>query len=78
MVVKSTARSNEGMADYWKRVGPKLDEIRRRELRQFDHEANIGVIDALLQIAVDHGTRKTTSGLVELQRRLAKGRRSGM
>lgn len=65
---------NRGFVEHWRKVGSLLEEIRRQELRDFDHKANVEIIDALLQLGVDCGEERTTSGLVELQRRLHKGR----
>jgi hypothetical protein len=61
--------------EHWKRIGPKLAEIRRRELRNFNYEEQLPLIDALLQIGCDMAIPRTTSGLVELQCRLAKLKR---
>jgi DNA replication protein DnaD len=59
----------------WRQLGPMLEKIRRQELREFRHEDNIEIIDALFDLGTRQGTQRTTSGLVELQRILAKGRR---
>jgi hypothetical protein len=61
--------------EHWRRVGPELERIRRWELRNFDYKKNLPAIDALLQIACERAVPRTTSGLVELQRLLAKARR---
>jgi hypothetical protein len=61
---------NREFIERWKRVGPLLDEIRRKELRLFRHEDNWRIIDGLLEIGFQHSTRQTTSGLVELQKLL--------
>jgi hypothetical protein len=71
----SDAHSNREMIAHWKRVGPELDRIRRRELRKLNHEEYFAVIDTLLQLGWDYATPRTTSGLVELQRLFAKARR---
>jgi hypothetical protein len=63
------------MIAHWERVGPELERIRRAELREIDYEANRSVIDALLQIACERAVLRTTSGLVDLQRLLARGAR---
>jgi hypothetical protein len=54
--------------DTWRRAGSALDEVKRRELRSYDYEANREVIDEMLDWACDHATPRTTSGLVEQQR----------
>ena len=68
----SDDRTNKGFVEHWKRVGPKLERIRREELRNFRHEDNIELIDSLLQMGVDLGTERTSSGLVEMQRLFMK------
>ncbi len=63
------------MVTHWRRVGPKLERVRQWELRNFKYEEQLPAIDALLQIACDRAVPRTTSGLVELQRLLAKAGR---
>jgi hypothetical protein len=67
---------DEGFVRHWQRIGPLLEEIRRRELAAFDHQANWHIVDGLLELAYLHRTERTTSGLVELQRKLHGGRRT--
>jgi hypothetical protein len=58
----------------WKQAGPELAAIRREEIRVAD---NVHVID-LLGDAFDHAASlpmRATSGLVEMQRILAKLRK---
>jgi hypothetical protein len=64
--------ANNDFVTYWHGAGPKLSDIRSWELRNFNHQEHLAAIDALLQIGVDHAVSRTTSGLVELQRVLAK------
>jgi len=66
---------NKEWVDHWKRVGPELDKVRIRELRSFNHEERWPMIDALLQMGIDRAVPRITSGLVELQRRLARFKR---
>lgn len=61
-------RSDKAWLEHWARVGPKLERIRREELRNLDHARHVEAIDTLLQIAVERATPRTTSGLVEMQR----------
>ncbi len=68
--------TDEGFVKHWQRVGPLLEEIRRKELAAFDHEKNWQLIDGLLAFAFQHRTKRTTSGLVELQRKLHRGAQS--
>lgn len=74
--MKASARpTNRGMIEHWRRVGPELDRIRRRELRKLNHEEYFDTIETLLQLGWEFATPRTTSGLVELQRLFAKARR---
>jgi hypothetical protein len=59
---------NQAFVDHWRRVGPQLEEIRRRELAAHGDAVNSRELDALFQLAIERGTPRTTSGLVELQR----------
>ena len=68
-----TPKDNRGFVEHWRRAGAMLERVRRRELREFDHRAAAEAIDALLQMGVDFGEERSTSGLVELQRRLHRG-----
>jgi hypothetical protein len=56
----------------WKRAGPELERIRREELRAFQYEKNMALIDSLLQVGCDHRVPRATSGLVEQQRRFRR------
>ena len=68
-------RTNREMVEHWRRAGPELERIRRWELENYRHEDHVDVIDALLDLADSRTPTRTTSGLVELQRILAKARR---
>ena len=59
----------------WKRAGPELERVRREELRAFRHEENVGLIESLLDIGVEFGRPRLTSGLIEQQRLFMKGRK---
>lgn len=59
---------DKGFVEHWQRIGPILERIRQEELRNFRHEDHVEQIDALLQLAWERRTRRTTSGLVDLQR----------
>ena len=65
---------NKAWVEHWQKIGPKLDAIRREELRKFKHEDHLEEIDALLEIGSRFGTPRTTSGLVEQQRLFQKAR----
>lgn len=71
---ESNPRSDKEWLEHWRCLGPILEEIRREELRHFNYEEQLPIIDALLQLGLDHAVPRPTSGLVELQRLLAKGR----
>ena len=68
------ADQTRAWVENWGKVGPKLEEIRRRELRAFRHEDHVEIIDALLDMGVRFGTARTTSGLVQQQRLFRKAR----
>jgi hypothetical protein len=59
----------------WREVGPKLEAIRRHEIREAD---NLQVL-AVLESAFNHALRtmplRQSSGLVEMQKWFAKLRR---
>ena len=59
----------------WKEAGPKLEAIRRREIREAD---NLKVL-ASLESAFNHAVRtmplRPSSGIVEMQKWFAKLRR---
>jgi len=59
---------NQAFVDHWRRVGPQLEEIRRRELAARGDAVDSKELDSVFQFALQHGTPRTTSGLVELQR----------
>lgn len=71
----SDRMTNKEWVEHWRRVGPILEEIRREELRNFNYEEQCPIIDALLQLGLDHAVPRPTSGLVEQQRLFAKLRR---
>ena len=58
----------------WATLGPELEAIRRRELRQMTYQQRIKLIDTLLQIGGRFGKPRTTSGLAEQQRLFQKAR----
>jgi hypothetical protein len=67
-----SARTDREFVEHWQRVGPLLDRIRARELREFNYAERRHEIDALLQIAAEHAVPRTSSGLVDLQRAFAQ------
>lgn len=73
--MKRDTESNREFVERWKRVGPLLEDIRIRELSRYSFEDNMDLVNDLLQIGCDFARPRLTSGLVELQKWLAKGRR---
>ena len=61
----SHSTDDEALVEHWQKIGPKLDAIRREDLRNFKYEDHIEEIDALLEIGSRFGTPRTRSGLVE-------------
>lgn len=70
-----SANPNAGFIAHWKRVGPILQRIRDDELRRFDFEASREITDALLEIGAAHAVKRTTTGLVHLQRLFRKAQK---
>lgn len=67
---------DEGFLRHWRRVGHRLEEIRRRELCEFRWEDHWAEIDELLEIGLQHAPPPPdTSGLVEWTRLIAKSKR---
>lgn len=52
----------------WRRAGPELEAVRRRELAAFDFASNWRLVDDLLAAGLRSAEPRVTSGLVELQR----------
>lgn len=63
------------VVSHWKRIGRELERVRLWELRHYNFEEHRATIDALLQTAHERARQRSTSGLVQLQRLLAKGGR---
>jgi hypothetical protein len=72
MTEEEKRESNREFVQRWKRVGPMLKQIKRRELKAMRHEDQAKIIESLLEIAFQHGEPRYTSGLVELQKLLAR------
>jgi hypothetical protein len=71
-VLRRERMTNRDWIEHWRRVGPKLEQVRRAELRALDYEAQLPAIEALLEIACKLAQPRTTSGLAELHKRLAR------
>ena len=59
----------------WKRAGPALEAIRRRELRQLDSFASISLLCGPADYTVAPRAPKPTSGLIEQQRLFRRAHR---
>lgn len=60
----------------WKDAGPRLDAIRRRELRESDPYQAIASLCGPADYRVAPRAPKPTSGLIEQQRLFSRGRRA--
>ena len=50
--------SNRGYLDHWSRVGAKLEQVRRRELREHGPKPyDWRIVDSLLRLGYLHGNR---------------------
>ena len=56
----------------WKQAGPELEAIRRREVREADNVRALAMLEGLFNHATRTLRPRTTSGLVEMQKYLAK------
>lgn len=68
------ARESDAAAQFarrWRRVGPLLAEIRRRELRDLTDEEALAAADALLGLLPQVPEKRDGTGLVEQQRLFA-------
>jgi hypothetical protein len=61
----------------WKTLGPMLQEIRDRDVRQADTAAAIRSLDQAYRIALRDLPPRASSGLVEWQRYMALWRQRG-
>jgi len=59
----------------WRRAGPMLERVRRRELQALGPEEVAAAIDALFDLGVFLARPRATTGLVEQQRLFQKVRR---
>ena len=61
----------------WREAAPRLEAVRRDEIRRTDHVAIAELFDGVFEYALQHRPLKPTSGLIEQQRIFAKGARPG-
>jgi len=69
---QSTKDQMRQWAETWKRAGPALEEIKRRELQAFDYAANQELVDAMLRWACEYPRPRASTGLIEQQRLFMK------
>ena len=62
-------------AQTWKEAGPELERIRLREVRDEDNLLSLRLLAPAFELALRMQSPDGTSGLVEMQRYLAKLRR---
>lgn len=65
------------LARAWQVAGPRLEAVRRDEIRRTDHVAIVAAFDGVLEYARTHLPPRPTSGLVVQQRILSRLRRPG-
>ena len=70
----SDSGANKAWVENWLRTQPRLEQIRRGELRAFNYRQRLPMIDALLEIGCRFGSPRVSSGLVEQQRLFAKAK----
>ena len=56
----------------WKKAGPELEAIRRREIRDADNLQVLAALEGAFNHALRSNPPRPSSGLVEMQRYLAK------
>ena len=66
---------NRRWAQTWKEYGPELEKIRLREVRVEDNLLSLRLLARAFNYATSTQPPTETSGLVEMQRHLAKMRR---
>jgi hypothetical protein len=60
--------------EVWKKAGPRLERLRREELRRLDVDRAIALLCGPLDYTAPPRTPRPTSGLVEQQRWFMKAR----
>jgi len=58
----------------WKRAEVALEEIRRKELREFNYEERREAILGMLELAALFRRPRSTSGMIEMQKLFRKAR----
>jgi hypothetical protein len=81
---ESLVSDNEGMeegevirrwVETWKRAGPELEAIRRKEIEALDTHKELAALEDAFNYATRNVPPDTASGLVEMQKWFAKLRR---
>lgn len=75
MTAEEKARAQK-CVDAWRRAGPELERMRRKDIRQADTARSIPAFDGLFEGAIRDFPAKPTSGLVEQQRWFGRAKRS--
>lgn len=71
--IQTQSPPDANLGDYWRRVGPLLEAIRRQELRALTNAEAVLSLGQLGDFALMLKTEeRTTSGLAEMQRRFQK------
>ncbi|MCX7048703.1 MAG: hypothetical protein NTX50_24850 [Candidatus Sumerlaeota bacterium] len=73
-MTKREIEQTRAWVENWKTLGPILEEMRRKELRDLKYEDHYGAVASLLEIGVRFGRPRTTSGMVEMQRLFMRAR----
>ena len=74
-VVRRAKAGDKAFVEKWQQAGPELQRVRDEELRAYDHQEKMWIVDSMLRIACARAVPRTTSGLVEMQRLFAKARK---
>ncbi len=61
----------------WERTDKVLREIKKQELKAYDYQKNLPIINGMLQWACDHSQPSLSSGLLEQQKFFKKLRVCG-
>lgn len=59
----------------WKQTDKALQIVKAKELKEYDYQKNLPIINGMLQWACDHARPCLTSGLIEQQKFFQKLRR---
>lgn len=71
-MVVTVAEMNQRWARTWKAAGPELERIRLQEIRDEDNLLSLRLLAPAFELALRTQPPDKSSGLVEMQRYLAK------